>query len=65
MIDKIKSYRYGVQIEGHINLTDDLTAREIYARIYKEIEDINFAAITAIINGGDNIEYPAAETERD
>lgn len=61
MIDNIKSDKYGVTIEGHINLKDDLTAREIYAKIYKEIMDINFAIIT----GGDNIEYPDTKPQRD
>lgn len=62
MIDNIKSDKYGFTIEGHIDLKDDLTAGEIYAKIYKEIMNINF---TAIVNGGANIEYPIAETERD
>lgn len=63
MIDNIKSDKYGITIEGHIDLKDDLTAGEIYGKIYHEIMNINFAAITAISNGGVNIEYPASETE--
>lgn len=62
MIKSIKSDEYGFIIEGCINLKDDMTAREIYERIYKEIQDINFAAI---VNGGDNIEYTDTKIERD
>ena len=35
MIDSVKSDKYGFTIEGHINLKDDLTAREIYAKFIK------------------------------
>lgn len=62
MIERIENDNGGLMIEGTITLKDDMTAGAIYAQIFKEVQEM---IIKHAFDGGDNIEYPAAETERD